>query len=377
MEPKFIALALLLLLLVAWARVGGRDRGPRLLLASTLGLLLGAGTIKVLLGANGYLPNTGALRLLSSVERQMHEALADPSVERILLLEGSSYSARGVDGPLLAKLMSRDGPRTAMVQVSLDGANHFERSWVLGNALRSLDPAEKARLQSVDLVLLSEIQHQYDIDPFNGFERNLHTNRTFSYMSPVNAWAGLRAVHSVGAEAPLSAWALLPSVLSHAAINAFSIGMAYRSTKLEDVSPRNGYNPLHKRKKRFRYHGDMKPVIARVEELNRTGVEPRPRLAWLAGIKEARFRGLLDGAIDEVVHYAVPSTDPNDLEYVSGFCAAPSPEPCIGYADPALLKRLDRRADWNDRRHMRVGGARKYTEWFAGRLQRVLQEQGR
>ena len=375
MEAKFTALALLLLLFVAWTRVGGRERGPRLLLASTMGLLIGAGAIKLLLGASGYLPNTGALRLLTSVERQMHEALADPAVERILLLEGSSYSARGVDGPLLAQVMSRNGPRRAMIQVRLDGANHFERSWILEHVLDSLSPAQEQRLREMELTLLMEIQRGYDHSPLNGFMRNLGTSRAYAYMDAPNALVGLRAVRSVGAQAPEPLAEVMPHAASHMLVNVMSVGMAYRGVSLEQIKPMSGYQPLSRKKRRYHYRGGMKEVLRQARALNRggaAGLEIGPGvMAWLEGIRVPRYRRILGDLVDREAWYAIPSTETADLRYVEAFCDRQgSGAICIRYSDPRLLRRLDRVPDWNDARHMRVSGARKFTRWFARRYLR-------
>lgn len=376
MNAGFLLLAIAALLLLGTIFVD-RDAGRRLVV---LPLLLGAGLTLALVNlateTAGYYPSSHALRLVKGLEQRLHKALADEEVERIILVEGSSYSARGLDGAMLGRLLSRrTGSKTVVLQMTLDGANHFERSWVLEHVLDRLDAGQEQRLRELEVTLLMEIQRGYDLSPLNGFMRNLGTSRAYAYMDARNAVAGVRAVDSVGSQAPEPAREILPHAVSHMLVNVMSIGMAYRGVTLDDIKPISGYQPLDGKKRRYRYDGGMQDVLRRARLLDDGGTDGAVIgpgvLAWLEGIRVPRYRRILGDLVDREAWYAVPSTETADLDYVEAFCDRQGADAiCIRYSDPRLLKRLDRVPDWNDARHMRVSGAQKFTRWFARRYLR-------
>ena len=371
MSLWMLAATIAALLLLATIRVDG-GRKNRWLVP---GLLLGGLVAVVALGlgasATGYYPGSRALRLAKQVSIDLTDAARDPDVRRIILVEGSSYTARGLDGAMLGRLLTRGrGTKTAVVQMSLDGANHFERSWLLDIALDQLEPADRTALAGKDLTLLLEIQRGYDVAPLNGFVRNLRTWRTYAYMTPGNTWDGLRAVGSLGATAPESMASLLPPAVEHAAVNAMGIGMARRGEQLASVKPARGYQPLKTSKRGYSHGRGMADVLAAARAMANAPAAPVEAMPWIQDIRLPRYRAMLGDLVDSAAFFAVPSTETADLQYVRQFCAQVDDLPCIEYRDPALLKRLQRKPDWNDARHMRVSGAEKFTRWFARRYMR-------
>lgn len=371
MNPWMLAAAVAALLLVAAIRVE-KGRNRRLLVPS---LLLGGLAMVVVLGwgarATGYYPSGRALRLAKQVSIDLLEAARDPAVRSVILIEGSSYTARGLDGSMLARLLTRgSGEKTAVVQMSLDGANHFERSWLLGIALEQLTSAEMQSLADKDVTLLLEIQRGYDFSPLHGFVRNLRTWRTYAYMTPGNALDGLWAAWSLGPMASESAVALLSPVAEHAAINALHIGLARRGEHFADAKPVGGYQPLNRSKRGYSHGSGMSDVLEAARSVEESPAPEMAPLPWISDLRVPRYRALLGDSLDSIAFFAVPSTEKDDLEYVRAFCARMTEQRCIEYRDPALLKRLQRRPDWNDARHMRVSGAEKFTRWFARRYMR-------
>ncbi|MFP7722467.1 hypothetical protein [Lysobacter sp. A3-1-A15] len=371
MNPWMLAAAVAALLLLAAIRVGeGRHR--RILVPS---VVLGGLAMVLALGwgarASGYYPSSRALRLAKQVSIELAEAARDPAVQRVIIIEGSSYTARGLDGSMLARLLTRgSGTKTAVVQMSLDGANHFERSWLLDIALDQLTRPERQALEAKEVTLLLEIQRGYDYSPLNGFVRNLRTWRTYAYMTPGNSLDGLRSVWSLGGKAPESAASLLSPAAEHAAVNAMGIGLARRGARFDDTKPVHGYQPL-KRSKRGYSHGDgMSQVLEAAQAMDDSVAPPMEAVPWVKDLRVPRYRALLGNLLDSTAFFAVPSTEVADIEYVRAFCAGATDRPCIEYRDPALLKRLQRKPDWNDARHMRVSGAEKFTRWFAQRYMR-------
>jgi hypothetical protein len=362
----FLAVASLLLLAVTYVKRGRAS--PRLEIPFVvIGFIVFAVFLRVIATRFDVYPDTWALHLAKNIERQLQSALADDSVQDIIFFEGSSYSARGLDGAMFGRLVGKKLNRnTRVVQMTLDGANHFERSWVLDTVLSRLDEEQWARLRSKHVTLMSEIQRGYDFDPLNGFIRNQGTLRTYAYMTPLNAVDGLRAVSSLGGLAVTSTAVLFPHVATHVLINAFSIGMAERGITFEEVAPAAGYQPLARSKRGFRF-GGMRDVLAEARNPGVNGLAPP---SWLDQVKLPRYRRIFSGALDDVGYYAVVSTESADLEYAEAFCRHHREELCLTYGDGALIRKLDRRSDWNDARHMRKSGAVKFTRWFARRYVR-------
>lgn len=377
MSPWILATAVAALLLLAAIRIQASARRYLLVGSLILGGVVTVALVDLGSRANGYYPNSRALRLAKQVGIDLAEAARNPSVSRVILVEGSSYTARGLDGAMMARLLSRgSATRTSVVQMSLDGANHFERTWLLGIALDQLARRDVAALEHKEVILLLEIQRGYDFAPMNGFVRNLRTWRTYAYMTPGNSLNGLRAVGSLDGRAPESVVELLVPATEHAMVNGLGIGMARRGVSLSELDPVGGYQPLRSSKRGYRHGEGMKDVLHRAQEMRGSTVTPVERLSWVEDIRIRRYRALLGGMLDSMAFFAIPSTETEDLEHVSAFCARVRDMPCLEYRDPALLKRLQRRPDWNDARHMRVSGAEKFTRWFARRFMRdVMGEQ--
>lgn len=359
-----------LLAVVSLLAVPREGRVGTTLATFVVGLVLVLAGIRWTSNEAGYFPLTHALRLVAGAERELKAAIADPAVSRILLFEGSSYSARGLDGHLVAREFSEQtGVGTASVQLTLDGSNHFERYWMLSIVISRLDQAQREALRRKELVLMMEIQSRYDLDPLNNFTRNERTYRTYAYMGPGNALAALHSLALNGTGKPATALA----VLEHVAINMSSLGGFRRMSRIDGLRVSPGYLPLDGSKAGYRYkkgprvQAALRHVAAWRRE-DRLVAMAGKELAWIGPVRIARFDDLLDGMLDRRMFYAVASADPADVYHVATFCAVRQDGACLDYEDAGLMSSLDGSAYWNDDRHLTRAGARVFSHWFAGRL---------
>lgn len=370
----FILAGLILLAFVCALRSTENGRTRAVLAGFVAGMVLATAAVRWASEQAGYYPSTNALRLVAGVERELHAAIADPQVQRILVFEGSSYSARGLDARQVASRMSEStGIGTAAVQLSLDGSNHFERYWMLSIAIERLDERQREALRRKQVVLLMEMQNRYDLDPLNNFTRNERTYRAYAYMTLGNALAALRAV-AIGGGLD---GARTVAVLEHAAVNLSNLGGFRRVVSLDGIRIRPGYMPLDVTKRGYRYRGmdRVRAALRHADAWRATGrgfAAADRRLDWIGPVRVARYRDLLGDLVDLAGFYAVASADADDVYHVAAFCAKWPADFCLDYEDPALIDALDGREYWNDARHMRRAGADRFAPWFADRLAAAL-----
>lgn len=201
------------------------------------------------------------------------------------------------------------------------------------------------------------MQQDYDNNPLAQYLENVDTERTFDYSTLSNAWFAAAALGSPGVTSPPAwRWKLSRNTL----INSFSAGALLRMSAEADLEPGGG-----RVSKRGRQNFKFRGLRAQLGSLLHT--EPPERLPWLQDIREARIRRLWQPFTQELVFFGVPSTRPNQLAYVRGFCNG-KPQPCVAPEDPELLQQLDDADNWRDPSHMSKAGATLYTRWLARQL---------
>lgn len=345
-----------LLVVVAALPAAGRLRAITALAVAVGFLVVTAGAIRWEVREKRYVPKNHPMRIARYGVDRLKEAIRHPS-DNLLIVEGGSYASRAIHPLILQRTLKKLGYRTEVVQVSLSAANHFERFQLQDDILRYSGFLKQPRKRH-HVVLLTEVQYNYDRTPLAQFMENLDTDRTYYYVSPATVWFGLRALHSEGVRNDdVSAWELL----RHGMVNGFNVGISSRFEPWRRNTPLTGHQ-RNRGRGRSKVKNLPRLIAAATKPLGKT-----THLPWLSNIREARLRDLWGGSLDEWVSYGIPTRQPNYIEWTREYCAESS-EPCIAVDDPRLLEALGKGSKWYDWGHLSSAGAEVYTKWLAKRL---------
>ena len=344
-----------------------RGRWPigKVLLVFGCGLFVGVVLINAWLQPPRFLPRATTSGLSMGLAQGIREGLSDPETSEFVLIDGGSYTARGVDDQLLERGLSGSLKRKVKVlALSLPGGNHYERWSVLRNGLALLDADTRHRFEQSRITLLLEIHSSYDHYPLAQLRKNKYSDRAFAYLQPGVALAAALADHGpMRQELRRKMWV---DVLSHGATNAFNVGAFHRFVPSSEVEPGSGYQALLKPARGYRYRGMRKAAAAfRERSANFPAGFPEKNI-------EARRRRIykLLAARRPVrtIYYSTPSLNGGDLLYSYAFCRRFTQYACIDHAKWQLLKRLDSKDMWYDNVHMQRRGAELYSAWLARQL---------
>lgn len=345
-----------LLVVVAALPAAGRLRAITALGVAVGFLVLTAAGIRWQVREQRYVPKSHPMRIARYGVERLKAASRRPP-DNLVVVEGGSYASRAVHPLLLRRTLKKLGYRAEVVQVSLSAANHFERFQLQDDILRYSGFLQQPRKRQ-HVVLLSEVQYNYDRTPLAQFMENLDTDRTYYYVSPATVWFGLRALYSEGVRSEeVSLWELL----RHGMVNGFNVGISSRFGPWRRNTALTGHQ-----RNTARRRGEVKNLRRLIAAATRPLTETTP-LPWLWSIREARLRDLWGGSLDEWVSYGIPTRQPNYIEWTREYCKGSS-EPCIAVDDPALLEALGKGSKWYDWGHLSSQGAEIYTKWLAGRL---------
>jgi len=344
-------LGCLLLVVIASTRGWPGRRAIGVLGVFVASTVLTAAAMGAFIRSRRLLPKTLASELVNYGLLQ----LANATEKNVLVLDGGSYPARGIDERVLAKELAARGYSVRVVHLGLSAGNHLERYTMYEDLLSRVPAIAPGRRT----IFLAEAHIGYDMSPFAQLERNRDTARTYHYVTPTNAWYGLRSVFFGGGDR-IAGRDLAWTVARHAMINGFQVGTASYLFPDTEVRPHSGHI-FGTHVVGFRFAGLAEPLKIAQESPDQV-VIPR----WLWDVRERRLRALWDGRVSAWAYYGVPSATPIPTQFIRKFCTV-TKEPCIA-PDVALLRSLDHAEDWYDIGHMSSRGAALYSAWLAARI---------
>jgi len=265
---------------------------------------------------------------------------------------------KGVDAKLLERELARLGYAVRTVRLAVPASNHFERYELQRDLLTELGPTPHPGQR---WIMLAEVQLNYDIQPLAQFHGNRDTTRALHYLTPSNTFYAFSAHRDPSLDPPYFEGSWRWDVLRHTLINGFNVGVTDRVMPLDDVRAESGSLP--RSRERYRGRLDLKPLTDEI-------VYPTPDRKsppWLKRIRERRLLRLWGSRLDELVYFALPSTQLEQLKHTRAFCNS-TRRTCIAPLDVGLLDELDSRKSWLDAGHLSPKGAREYTLWLAARL---------
>jgi hypothetical protein len=349
-----LALAALTLVLVAsLPAVSGRR--PWLGIGVWFAALLGAALL-IARGADalGYWPRESTA---SSVRKYAAAQLSNADEANVLLIDGGSYAAHGVDAEVLGRELKTLGYSVRTVLLALEAANHFDRHRLYQDIGRDLSSGPRL---GQNWVFLAEVHAGYDESPLAQFERNEDTARGYHYMTPANAFhaaRALRSAHLARSEVENLDW----KIFQRALVNTFNAGLAARLVPAEQIDASNR-TPREGKGKGFRF--DARRLL---DEARRPG-PPVPVPGWMFDVREARTKSLWEPQSSSWAYFGVPSTNVGQLRYIRSFCGSTA-APCIA-PDATLIGALQKPSRWRNATHLSRQGAHIYSAWLARELDR-------
>jgi hypothetical protein len=324
-----------------------------------LGTAVGVMLVERAVRGAGLVPRTSEMSArLKYGLNEIHKSAAKP-VDNLVFIGGGSHVAYGVDTKVLGAGLRKRGYSVRVVQLGARGANHFERRQLYLDLVNH-PMSELADVSAqTRVMLMEEVQLNYDLHPLAQVDGNLASSRVYHYMTPRTGIEALRALYWGGGEERSLAtpeWELL----SHVMVHSFHAGGVDRLMSLDGAPSREGYKPFGSR--RFEFRGTQRAAKATTQK-----VLERHDLPWLEQIREPGVKAAFGERLDGWVYFTVATTYADYVEHNRQFCAA-TEEACIPLDDPALFRGLNKRADWHDPGHLSSKGAKKYSRWLAGRL---------
>lgn len=360
--PVVAVLGSVLLVAVSLVRPGLRAKLWVFVAAMVLApLLLTQAASAVLERPGGIFPESLNEQLLRSVTPVLASVADDPG-RVVIVIEGASWSSRGIDGARLEMRLREQGIDADVVQVTLPAANHFERDYLLRTLSQSLESDQLDRLSDTKLMLLREISQDYLENPIAQVERNLYTDRVYAYAAPGRAWRMSRAARAANQLEPT----LALQIGQHAAFNWLRIGEVSRLETPYADATRAGYWPLDTTEDDMHTRG-ISDILEFLDTTPVPSFDPPAAIDVLERVGDDGY-GL---PIDATVFYEMPNLSVRRSEYARWF-ASQSSSPTLAIEDTELYRRLDDVDLWYDTGHLRREGAEIFTDWLALQLADLL-----
>lgn len=290
----------------------------------------------------------------SELARVVAGAAADPADARPeLVIIGSSYSSRGLDGRLLERLLAEHGLDLRILQFTYPGAYAYEQDFQLNAALRAT-----ARPPAAVLVELGS-EHAVIETPENRFKPQVIGYRD----AERSAWM-LRQVWQ-GSHLSTRLNETLEIVL-HSLAHYTHLGFL-RSAVVGAPLPVSGFQPE-----------ESSPTSPSETSIRQALAKTLPAVANPAATAFRRHQSSTWNrqGVNTVLFYQPPMASAERRAVVAGICQDLAPD-CLP-ANPALLAALNG-GYWTDLGHLNSAGAERWTRAMAdalihdGRLRSALQ----
>lgn len=358
--------ALVLLSLVAWGRTGPKLSGFSATIFCAFAALA---TARSLLPDEFFWPNSPVAQRARWAVRHLEK---NPGWETrpVFILLGSSATNFGIDHELLEKLLAERGTPATVLSFAMLGQTHLERRYALETFLRLLGADGRAKLASADVVLLNEVFDVYDRNPLYRLEKEAFTERFINFLNPANAWRGWTAYEAqLSAEPQLPRWPAAALLAHHALLNQFAAG-SFSDMKWPGEKKRidRTFLALDQPKTGFDFAQTAAHWKTRASRADRIANRSLPYEQWSRSMQD--IFEVMQPYADEIAFFALPVLEPERAEYAEDFAlAVDDPQsPVLALPTKEETENLLDEKLWYDGVHPTGPGARKFTEWFAGRL---------
>ena len=291
---------------------------------------------------------------------------SEPAARNVVVLVGSSYTARGLNGELLERKLHDLGLPVSVIQLSRAGSNHLERYWSYRRFLRLIGTRGRQTLLKRRVLVMLEVSSFYGVWPFGKqFEANAGTAEVYAYLDPpgvVSALLALRGHPGSGR----TRWMLAGKILRHGTVNALNIGA--RSLRRAHVQPVAGFRPLRFAKTGYSFVG----LDLVREVLNQSSDIPSRHAGWYG----AWFADAIEGPLlatsaafrPDLAYFVMPTCRSHEMQCAIATGQAVTDHPVLAPTEGKLIEALDHEMHWYDDGHLQQTGAAIVTGWLAYRL---------
>jgi hypothetical protein len=325
-------------------------------------------------GINLFLPLSQSYpeAMTSSVARYAIDQFSRTAeTSYLFVIEGSSVTARGLNGGLLQQRLKADGISATVIQLSLDGANHVERLEILKEFVGGLSASAKATLTQTKTVFCQEVEAGYDRSPFNHVDSNQFTDRTLAYLNvrnlpEITRWFFAR----YGFREIAQRRDLTVALATHALFNAFRIGYFQRTQRDRELDSTPGFTPNEERRSDFNPTGPL-PLSFDLSHLKKEEKSFQKFTRWNR-VRDQDFRRVLQGTSERELFFSVPNWRPYDVAY-DLWRSTHSGHALYFSGNSASVRTALSNPDlWSDPTHLKSAGADIYTEQLAAFLQEQI-----
>ena len=312
-----------------------------------------------------FFPSAESSRVVRSAAECLSKSALNPT-RTVIVIDGSSHASRGINGPLLSKLLNQQkNPPVTVIQLSLTGGNHLERLFMHRLLKRVTNGDDWNKLTQSKILLLREISPGYDLSPTAQCEGNWGTERTYAYMEPAVAMDAARFLRES------DKWSLiqLSLIARHAVVNGFAAGRLETILAGITPAPAAAYMPLLPSTREFVHPGIN---IVRMA-IRRPSIPPLPpNYAWL-DTEHREILSVYAGISIRPVWFSAPTLRSAFVYYTNSRLSSLKTEVNINVYDSdaacaELWTKLDNPKCWFDEGHLSNVGAEIYTGWLAKKI---------
>jgi len=352
-----IGVAILLLITLLPVRADSRARHG--FLGFILGIALVSGVVALVLHLGDFVLDSPAVSVVKTQIGVLQRDQADHVPKNLILIEGSSQTALGIDAAAIEEQLHQAGYDASVVQFSGVGGNHLERYVSL--QLFAQELRRHGLALSGNTRLLLEVAPGYDRDPMRFMLNNRDTLRVYRYATLDNLLFTLHSLSIMGQHYDARTREQVGALIQDMLVSSLDIGLLPYMRRFDAVEPSPAFVPAPTQ-------GRFKPYDPRrFADAPPAGIDPR--MVQFIAYRSQRLQDLFGGGVTEVDYFSVPTVNNmNMLNYVHSFCAQRKPAPCIDATDPEIMAAVDLPRYFTGRDHLSIEGAAVYSRYFAQQL---------
>jgi hypothetical protein len=288
----------------------------------------------------------------------------------VFILLGSSATNFSIDHELLECILAEKGTPATVLSFAMIGQTHLERRYAVEAFLRQIGGEGRRKLASARVALMHEIFDAYDRNPLYRFEKEAFTERYIQFLNPANAWRGWKAYEAQLASEPQSPrWSVAALLSHHALLNQFAVG-SFSDMKWPGERKRidRTFLALEQPEAGFDFQKAAAAWQTGIRSSDRIPDHTLPYEQWSRSMQDI-FQ-VMEPYADEIGFYSLPVLEQARADYAEDFALAlDDPQsPVLPLPTKEEVAHLLSGELWFDEVHPTASGARKFTEWFAGRV---------
>lgn len=360
-ELTRVLVGVAILLLVALLPVRKDSGKRRAFLGFVVGIFLVLGLASLVFWAGDYVLDSSDE---SVIRDQIDTMLRDQAAgvpRNLIVIEGSSETALGVDGKSIEEQLRQAGYSATVVTLVGVGSNHLSRYKQM--ARWAAEVRRHGLAFSPNTRLLLEVTPGYDADPIRFIDKNKDSLRAYYYADLHSVVYAARMLYILGGSSDPNAMASeFGDLISDALTSTFKVGLLPYMRRFDDVEPAPAFLPARSG------YTKLKPYDPE-QYAKSASVLLEPRWTELEAFRGQEMAAAV-GAVTEVDYFSVPVLPTRDqaLEYAHAFCQWRRPAPCIDATDPAIYGALDGPQFHFNRDHLSRWGAAIYSRYLAQQL---------